>query len=306
MQVESLIRECVAMKFLFGGKGGVGKTTTAAAAALYFSGLARTLIVSTDPAHSLSDIFEMQIGGTETEIRQNLFALEIDPEAAIKSYKEKIVQQFGETLQEFHLNLESYLESIEHNPGAYESAIFDEFAKHLLRDDYETIVFDTAPTGSTLRLIFMPEYLNSWIKFLIQSRKGILKLREMLTREKDPVIETLYQMKDRFEKIGRLLTSEETKFMLVLNPETLAFEETARTLGLLYHYNVPVNGLVVNRVVDDSFPYKGYLKSQRNILKELQHKYEHIQQVQIPFLGDEVKGLDRLGRLLPFLEQLFH
>lgn len=294
------------MKFLFGGKGGVGKTTTAAAAALYFSGLARTLIVSTDPAHSLSDIFEMRIGGTETEIRKNLFALEIDPESAIKSYKEKIVQQFGGTLQEFHLNLESYLESIEHNPGAYESAIFDEFAKHLLRNDFETIVFDTAPTGSTLRLIFMPEYLNSWIKFLIQSRKGILKLREMLTREKDPVIETLYEMKDQFEKIGHLLTSTETEIVLVLNPETLAFEETSRTFRLLDHYHVPVKGLVVNRVVDDRFPYAGYLKSQKRILEALQNKYEPIPQVQIPFLGDEVKGLNRLANLVPFIQRLFN
>ena len=294
------------MKFLFGGKGGVGKTTTAATAALYWSSVGRTLLVSTDPAHSLSDIFEMPVGGVETEIRSNLFALEIDPESAVKSYKEKIVRQFGQTLQEFHLNLESYLESIEHNPGAYESAIFDEFAKHLLRDDYETIVFDTAPTGATLRLIFMPEYLNSWIQFLIQSRKGILKLRDMLTREKDPVIETLYQMKDQFEKIGQLLTSEETKLVLVLNPETLAFEETARTLHLLHRFDIPVSGLVVNRVVDDAFPYKGYLASQKRILEALQNKYGHIPHVQIPFMGDEVKGLDRLGRLLPFLEQLFH
>jgi len=248
----------------------------------------------------------MSVGGTETEIRPNLFALEIDPESAIHAYKEKIVQQFGRTLQEFHLNLEAYLESIEHNPGAYESAIFDEFAKHLLRNDYETIVFDTAPTGATLRLIFMPDYLNNWIQFLIQSRKGILKLRDMLTREKDPVIETLYQMKSQFEKIGRLLTSEETKFVLVLNPETLAFEETARTIRFLHRFNVPVGGLVVNRVVDDAFPYRGYLASQKRILETIQHKYNRIPQVQIPFLGDEVKGLDRLGQLLPFLEQLFH
>lgn len=293
------------MKFLFGGKGGVGKTTIAAASALFWSRHGSTLIVSTDPAHSLADIFETEIGGSETRIAENLFALEIDAQKSLAEYKRKISTQYHQTMQEFELNLDSYLETIEHNPGAFESAIFDEFSKHLLRTDYDTIVFDTAPTGTTLRLIFMPEYLDSWIKFLIQSRKGILKLRDMLVREKDPVIETLYAMQKQFQQIAAVLKSDKTEINLVLNPETLAFEETARTMKTLSFYHLPVNALVVNRVVDEKFPYKGYLKSQQNILDKLQQEYPGMDKVQVPFLGEEVKGVERLNELTRYVDQLF-
>ncbi len=292
-------------RILFGGKGGVGKTTTAATAALYWASKNPTLIVSTDPAHSLSDIFEQSIGGKETRVAENLFALEIDPEKAVQAYKRKILEQYGATLREFELDLEAYLNTLEHNPGAYESAIFDEFARHLLREDFGTVVFDTAPTGSTLRLIFMPEYLDAWIRFLIQSRKGILKLREMLTREKDPVIETLYAMQKQFTQIGGLLKSAQTALFLVLNPETLAFEETARTAKTLNFYGVRPAGLVINRIVDENFPYPGYVASQKKILAKIEAKFPRLKSTKIPFLGEEVKGLERLKRLIPFVQPLF-
>ena len=293
------------MKFLFGGKGGVGKTTIAAASALYWANRGKTLIVSTDPAHSLADIFETAIGGNETRIRENLFALEIDAQKSLAGYKQKLLTQYHRTMQEFELDLDSYLETIEHNPGAFESAIFDEFAKHLLRTDYDTIIFDTAPTGTTLRLIFMPEYLDSWIKFLIQSRKGILKLRDMLVREKDPVIETLYKMQEQFQQIAAVLKSDKTKINLVLNPETLAYEETARTMKTLAFYHLPVNALVVNRIVDENFPYQGYLKSQQKILDKLQAKFFEMTRVNVPFLGEEVKGIARINELTRYVEKLF-
>jgi arsenite-transporting ATPase len=305
---ESLEKRCGqnrATKILFGGKGGVGKTTTAAAAALYWASKNRTLIVSTDPAHSLSDIFEQPIGGKETAVADNLVAVEIDPEQAIRAYKEKILKQYGATLREFELDLEAYVNTLEHNPGAYESAIFDEFSRHLLRQDYATVVFDTAPTGSTLRLIFMPEYLDAWIRFLIQSRKGILKLREMLTREKDPVIETLYTMQKQFTQIGTLLKSNQAAFFLVLNPETLAYEETARTIKMLTYYKVRPAGLIVNRVVNEAFPYAGYVASQKRILDKIEKNFAQIKKTNIPFLGEEVRGVKRLKRLISFVQPLF-
>ena len=292
-------------KILFGGKGGVGKTTLAATASLYWASKNPTLIVSTDPAHSLSDIFEKSIGGQETPVAENLVALEIDPEKAIQAYKQKILKQYAATLREFDLNLESYLNTLEHNPGAYESAIFDEFSRHLLRRDVQTVVFDTAPTASTLRLIFMPDYLDAWIQFLIQSRKGILKLREMLTREKDPVIETLYAMQKQFAEIAEILKSPQTALFLVLNPETLAYEETVRTAKILHYYGVNPAGLVVNRLVDETFPYPGYVASQRKILEKIERKFPKLTSVRIPFLGEEVKGIDRLKRLIPFVQPLF-
>ena len=292
-------------KILFGGKGGVGKTTIAAATALYLAGFGKTLIVSTDPAHSLSDIFEMEVGSEATPVAVNLFAIEIDPQKSIQAYKQKVMQQYRETLQEFDLEIESYLETMEQSPGAYESAIFDEFAGHLLRTDYDNIVFDTAPTGSTLRLIFMPEYLQGWIRFLIRSRQGILKLKDMLIREKDPVIETLYQMQDQFQRVATILKSKSADIILVMNPETLAWQETSRTIKTLNRYQVPVKALVVNRVVGDEFPYKGYLRTQRRILDQLQRHFSTIEKIEVPFLGEEVRGVESLSQLRAYVEKLF-
>lgn len=293
------------MKYLFGGKGGVGKTTIAAASALYLSRRGKTLIVSTDPAHSLADIFETPIGAAETRISENLFALEIDAQKSLQEYKSKLLLNYHQTLQEFDLNLEAYLETIDHNPGAFESAIFDEFAKQLLRDDYATVVFDTAPTGATLRLIFMPDYLEGWIKFLIQSRKSILKLRNMLKLEKDPVIETLFEMQKQFRRIGALFKSKQTAINLVLNPESLAFEETARTIKTLQYYHLSIQSLVINRVVADDFPFKGYLKTQSEILEKVKREFQAAHRVLVPFFGEEVKGLKRLHALQGCLSELF-
>lgn len=113
-------------------------------------------------------------------------------------------------------------------------------------------------------------------------------------------------MKRHFERIGCLLKSSQTKIILVLNPETPAFEETARTVKVLSYYKVPVSEMVINRVAEDSFPYKGYLNSQKKILEKIRTDYRSIPQIQIPFLGEEVKGDTQLTRLVPFMEQLFH
>ncbi|GBE27278.1 anion-transporting ATPase [bacterium BMS3Bbin03] len=113
-------------------------------------------------------------------------------------------------------------------------------------------------------------------------------------------------MKRHFERIGCLLKSSQTKIILVLNPETPAFEETARTIKVLSYYKVPVSEMVINRVAEDSFPYKGYLNSQKKILEKIRTDYRSIPQIQIPFLGEEVKGDTQLTRLVPFMEQLFH
>ncbi|GBD92781.1 anion-transporting ATPase [bacterium BMS3Abin05] len=113
-------------------------------------------------------------------------------------------------------------------------------------------------------------------------------------------------MKRHFERIGCLLKSSQTKIILVLNPETPAFEETARTVKVLSYYKVPVSEMVINRFAEDSFLYKGYLNSQKKILEKIRTDYRSIPQIQIPFLGEEVKGDTQLTRLVPFMEQLFH
>ena len=151
----------------------------------------------------------------------------------------------------------------------------------------------------------MPDYLDGWIKFLIQSRKGVLKLRDMLKREKDPVIEMLYDMQKKFRRVAAVFSSKQTAVNLVLNPESLAFEETARTIKTLEYYHLSVKSLVVNRVVDDGFPYKGYLKSQAEILAKVKRNFHHTQQIIVPFLGEEVRGLPRLARLQKYVNHLF-
>ena len=156
--------------FIFiGGKGGVGKTTISAATSLWCAKMGKkTLIISTDPAHSLGDSFDRLIKHVPTPITQNLEAIEIDPDRAMDEYKEKMQrqQQYNDALGMFSDQM--YMMSS--SPGIDEVAAFDKFMQYMTTEEYDVIIFDTAPTGHTLRLLSFPEMMDSWMGKLIKSR----------------------------------------------------------------------------------------------------------------------------------------
>ena len=253
-------RHCVRELFdrqvlFFGGKGGVGKTTCASAMALAASRLGRrVLLVSTDPAHSTSDIFERAIGPEPTALSPSLHAMEIDAAGESRRYvetvKEQIRQLFGHSILK---EANRQIDLAATMPGAEEVALFDRMGALIRGEDerFDLIIFDTAPTGHTLRLIRMPELMEAWIRALSRSRRAMLGVDQ--DDQTDPIMLSLSDRLDRLRELrARLVSGRTTGFVLVLIPERLPIEETARALAQLDEAGVRVGASIVNRVLPDT------------------------------------------------------
>lgn len=296
------------MRFLFGGKGGVGKTTLAAAFALGLSKKCRTLLISTDPAHSLSDIFDQEIGGTEKQICENLTALEIDPVRALQDYKREVTDRIRQTYRGLDLDIERFIDAVELSPGVQEAAVFDEFARNLTRDDYQKVVFDTAPTGSTLRLLMMSDLLSQWVSYLTDVRKGLARLRSLISKEKDPILAELLRMKSRFDEVRRVLQSPKTHILLILNPDGLSLLETQRAVEILQRGGFKVEGFIINKIMEtNDNTWKAVVNTQQRYLRKIEEDWGDKILVKIPFQKEEIRGVKALkefGNFLTTLEEM--
>jgi arsenite-transporting ATPase len=248
----------------FGGKGGVGKTTVASAYALECidAGL-HTLVVSTDPAHSTGDVFEQDFNDEPTPVDgyEHLSAMEIDPDEEIDEHLQETKRALGDHVSPGMVNeIDRQIEMAHQTPGAYEAALFDRFIEVMREsNEYDRVVFDTSPTGGTLRLLSLPEYLEGWIDRLMEKRTQSIELFEKAAigereaRQKaaeDPIISRLRERKEKFEFAGRIL-SEEATFFFVLNPDELSIRETRRAIDSLSDHDLAVSGLVVNRMTPE-------------------------------------------------------
>lgn len=285
----------------FGGKGGVGKTTCAAAMALAASRAGRrVLLVSTDPAHSTSDIFEQPIGPEPVAILPNLWGLEIDAASESARYvvevKERVRTLFGHSILK-----EAYkqIDLAASMPGAEEVALFDRMGALIRGEDsrFDLVIFDTAPTGHTLRLVRMPELMDAWIRALTRSRRAMLGVEG--DDKEDPILVSLH---DRFERLqalrARLIGGRVSAFVLVLIPERLPIEETARAVTQLDDTGVAVAGLVVNRVLpcetSDAF-LRARRAQERVYLDEIDTRFRDRPRVYLPQFAKDVYGLASLG-----------
>jgi arsenite-transporting ATPase len=281
----------------FGGKGGVGKTTCASAAAVEANRQGRrVLLVSTDPAHSTSDMFERPLGPEEREIRPGLFGLEIDATFEARRYLDQAKRQIAELFSPAILKEASkQIDLAATMPGVEEVALFDRMSELIVdRDDeYDLVIFDTAPTGHTLRLLQMPEMMTSWVRALSKTR------RAMLTDDPgpDPVLATLESRRERLQIVrARLMQARLAAFVLVLIPERLPIEETARALDVLAASDVHVAGLVVNRVLPDL--EGAFLSARRRqeqvYLDEIGRRFGHLPRLRIGQFESDVHGLPQL------------
>ena len=291
----------------FGGKGGVGKTTCAAATALAASRTGRrVLLVSTDPAHSTSDIFERPIGPDPVEIRPALHAMEIDAgeesRRYVKGVKEQISKLFGHSILS---EANRQIDLAATMPGAEEVALFDRMGTLIRGEDqrFDLIIFDTAPTGHTLRLIRMPELMEAWIKALSRSRRARLGADQ--DDREDPIMISLSDRLDRLRELrARLMSGRTTGFVLVLIPERLPIEETARAIAQLDDAAVRVGTLVVNRVLPeatDSVFLSARRRQERVYLDEIERRFPSHAIVRIPQLESDVYGLPALERISALL-----
>lgn len=268
----------------FGGKGGVGKTTVAAAVATALAARSRkVLIVSTDPAHSLSDALEKHVGPAVVTIDTGLDAVEIDPEREADEYIDHVKEQIAESAAPRIVGeVERQIDVARVSPGAEESALFDRFARIMMDgvDRYEVIVFDTAPTGHTLRLLSLPELMTAWIAGLIDQRQKVNALGKMWrnvagaaaskeVRDADPVLRTLEERRERFVFARDVLTDpERASFFFVVTPERLPILETERAVAALDRYGIPVGGVIVNRIIPEEEPGE-FLASRRELQTEM-------------------------------------
>lgn len=248
----------------FGGKGGVGKTTCSAA---YASKCAKkglkTLLVSTDPAHSIADIFEKPIGRAISNIETNLDGIEIDAAYESQQYIQQIRGQLGHIVSPIIIDeINRQLDAASVSPGTYESALFDKMVEliNLAAQSYDHIIFDTAPTGHTLRLVTLPELLGRWMETLIGKREKALKLSQMIQKKgidqeqlkEDPIIKILSKRKVNMEKAREILIdNKQMAYIYVLNAEKLPIEETKKAIDILEENHIQVNALIVNRILPE-------------------------------------------------------
>jgi len=304
-------------KFIFfGGKGGVGKTTCSSAFSKCCAKTGdKTLIVSTDPAHSLADIFGLSIGPEIVLLEENLYGLEIDAELERKKYSDRIKAQLTTGISPVIIEeIQRQIDAANISPGSEEAAIFDKFIEIIEEkgNEFERIIFDTAPTGHTLRLLSLPELMGGWMDSLISKRKSALGLMKMLHHgdkdkkeaiDRDPVLSILERRRSKFEKAREILIdSANMEFIFVVNPEKLPIAETKKAIEILTKYRIPVGGVIVNRTIPDEFSKGNDFWSKRKTV-ELQYmdiinsEFSGKILTVLPLLEEDVKGenLDKVS-----------
>ena len=292
---------------LFGGKGGVGKTTVAAAAAMYLanqSSKRRILLVSTDPAHSLSDSFEQPIGDTITSIEgfPNLCALEMDAPRRQMQFQ----AQYGEELEDLCyrgtlLDREDLRQLFSLSmPGIDEMMAIMEIADIVERGEYDCVILDTAPTGHTIKLLELPDHMGQWLNVLqLMQQRYHYVVKQLVRRspKKDKVDAFLAKQFQDIDRVRSLLTAKmATEFVPVMIPEEMVIEETERLVNVLQRLQVPIRTIVVNQVVTDAecVHCKSRWKAQKEYYAEMKHRLSAYKLVKVPLLPWEVRGQERL------------
>ena len=295
---------------MFGGKGGLGKTTFSAATAYYLAKQGhRVLVFSVDPQASLSDIFKRDIFGKgAVEIMPNLYAQEIDADKRIKAYQEeirkKIFDMYG--FDKIPDEIESYIQAAAAEPAMEESAIFDEVVDIVVAGSYDYYIYDLVPLGHALYYLSMASVYDEWIERITKLREDMRQYEEMAAAiqrdkpvEEDMILKELQYIKHRIGTSSSILTDrEKTAFFFVIIPEEMILIDTQKAAQLFAKFNVPLSGYVVNRVIPESLATQNipeYLKNclvmQKGHLKKIQELFGNEVLAQVPEFESDITGL---------------
>ena len=304
--------------FIFvGGKGGVGKTSISSATALWLANQGKkTLIVSTDPAHSLSDSLEVTIGHYPVQINENLYAVEIDPDKAMEEKQRDLESRKSMASPEQLMGLDFLGEQMDlasASPGADEAAAFEVFLSVMTSNEYDVVVFDTAPTGHTLRLLSFPEVMDSWVGKLMKAKAALGNATNALKNiipfmDADEDIQTRQELENTKKQIDEakavLSDPERTTFKMVVIPEEMSIYESERAIEALNKYDITTNSIIVNQVMPDisdcDFCHSRYMLQQKR-LALIDQKFKDQVVAQVPLFKDEVKGQEKLLKLAEIL-----
>jgi arsenite-transporting ATPase len=284
---------------MFGGKGGVGKTTSSAATALHYA-LAgrRTLIITSDYTPSLSDIFEVDVGPRERDIPgvEGLYALEIDPDEVMRRWKKKFGPEVYEAASALvDMPYDELVDYVAMAPGIQEEFMLDYILERIREERYDVIVWDTAPAGDTLRLLDLP---RRFIEHLRTAPKVYMGVRDAFNLSRTPFLDLIESWKALAREVTDFFSDpENVEFILVTIPEALGVYQTRRVKRDLEAHGIDVRHLVINHVVVD--PCCEFLSRRRDMqqpyIEMLEDEYgDDVDLVQVPLMPYEVKGIARL------------
>jgi arsenite-transporting ATPase len=302
----------------FGGKGGVGKTVLAGAAALAYAKQGkRTLLASTNPVHSLSGLLSQDVFGKPVQVGgvPNFFAYEIDTKDTIEKSKQEIKEKVSWFLKfaEIRTQADAFVESATMNPAFEESAMFENMIDIMFKDEYEAYVFDTAPTANARRLLGMSSVYSLWVGKMMKSREEAQSLRKVLSyskkEEKDPLMAYLLSFQERMRHAKTLLTdAEKTAFFFITLPEALPIAVITRFIAWFKDFGIPVGGVVVNMLIDrdqvksESPEFvKNRVAMQESYMKEIETTFPGMVRSVLPLFETEVRGTEMLARMATLL-----
>ena len=318
--------------YFFIGKGGVGKTTCAASYAVKLAkeGI-KTLIVSLDPAHNLGDVLDKSLTDTPVRVMDNLDAIEVDFEKMITKHLKELSAKIKDIYSYLRvLNLDKYIDVLKHSPGIEEYATLDKITE-ILRDNierkkYDVIIFDTPPTGLTIRVMALPSVTLLWIGKLLELRLAILERRRVLERilgerakvkigdkvlelpssiTEDPIFKELTSIREEVELVNGILTdSKRSTVVMVVNPELLPMLEAKRAYEFLLRLKIPVKYLIINKLIEEeSVPerFRVKVKEQRRSLELVDKYFRGLKLIKIPLMVKEPRGIDDLIKISEYL-----
>ncbi|EGV60371.1 Golgi to ER traffic- protein [Yamadazyma tenuis] len=320
--LESIINQDTLKWVFVGGKGGVGKTTTSSSVAVQLAlkyPQDQFLLISTDPAHNLSDAFCQKFNKNATPVEglPNLSCMEIDPEAAMSDLQQQAAQYNNDPNDPLKSMMSDLTGSI---PGIDEALSFMEVLKHIKNQkenaespdsntiSYKTIIFDTAPTGHTLRFLQLPATLEKLLgKFQDLSGKLGPMMSMLGAGQQQDVFGKLNELQKNVSEVNEQFTNADlTTFVCVCISEFLSLYETERMIQELMSYNMDVNSIVVNQLLfaeddENCKRCQSRWKMQKKYLDQMSELYEDYHLVKMPLLGTEIRGVENLKRFSKYL-----
>lgn len=301
---------------MFGGKGGLGKTTFSAATAYWLAKQGyKVLVFSVDPQASLSDIFQQDIFGKgAVEIIPGLFAQEIDADRRIREYqdeiRQKILNMYG--LEKVPDEIEDYIQAAAAEPAMEESAIFDQVVDLIVSGDYDYYIYDLVPLGHALYYLSMASVYDQWIGKITTLREEMQEyaqvaalMRRDKELEEDKILAELQDIRYRINTSSSILTDKEkTAFFFVLVPEEMIILDTVKAAGLFAKFQVPISGYIINRVIPTELEQQQipeYLRHriqmQRKYLEEIRQRFGNQVLAYIPEFERDITGLEMIRRM---------
>ncbi len=305
----------------FGGKGGVGKTTHSAAFAVNLSKQGyKTLIISTDPAHSLGDVFAVELSDNPKQLEKNLYACELNPSILVDEYFSEIENTITSyTKPDLRKKIKEHLLATKSSPGAEEAAILQTICRYLVNFknmQFDRLVFDTAPTGHTLRLFALPELMSVWTDGLLRQSEQQEKLKNAampMWKKKEDIrfnlfkaatqsrwqraIDVLKERKELFANAGAILrNTKTTAIVFVMIPENLALNETLRAVDSLESAGLSCASIIVNQIIpatENPFWEKRF-KRQEEILTKIKNGFDKIPKIYALLNSEDIRGIEAL------------